>query len=829
MHVIHAAEHETHTALPSDTQELTTLEQDKTYYVNDIIVAGNKQVPTQAILDRIPCTKGEIFEAQKTRTLINNLYYELKHFRTITVKGSLVNNDRINLYIIVEEKKMLKDTIIEGNTQVTRKEINAKINFSDLPAIDEQELKRYSLIIKKIYLDKGYHLTEIDTQLRHEDDGTVTAIFKIKEHQKSLIKRIFFKGNHHFNRKQLSAVIFTREDWLLGFLDKSGTYQADRLAGDKHMLEQFYQNNGYMNAKVVDIDVQMNPATQNLSVTYEIKEGDLYTIGDVHVSGNDLLSEEYLKAIVPLRTGDVYSRENLVNTMKTLEFVWGDLGYIYAHIEPTIQPNEETKTVNLSFDAELGSKVFLNKINVRGNYKTRDKIIRRKIALEEGGIITNSLMEHGKNNVASLGYFDQRDGVNWKTTRLSEDLADLDLIVKERKTGDAHLKLGFGGSAVSISDPTSSLSVEGNISDINFGGSGVSVNLSGKLAADEKTFLLNITQPWMFDRPIYGSLDLYHKRFSYDWFTLTQPVTERFTGGALTTGFVTSPRHRIFNDMFVRFSLGGDHVNYGSAATPDGTMIPTSPKASIPVIAYDPNGVIRGQATHAYNKILAQEFEPGTFLTYIMQIGRDRKNHPQHPSNGSAWIARSVTAFPALNSTISYQKFDLDFNWYTPLIGDYNLIFRFHSYLGFIIPFKNRVIPYRELFHIGGPASVRGFLYGQIGPQFTVNTNQANVLQDSIGGDKTFFMNVELIFPIMSDFSMKGVVFYDGGAGWHNPFIDDVPSRFIRNNGFNFRQSVGAGIRIYNPIPLRIDWGFKLDPRKGETASEVHFGMSYDW
>ncbi|MCK5632367.1 BamA/TamA family outer membrane protein, partial [bacterium] len=147
---------------------------------------------------------------------------------------------------------------------------------------------------------------------------------------------------------------------------------------------------------------------------------------------------------------------------------------------------------------------------------------------------------------------------------------------------------------------------------------------------------------------------------------------------------------------------------------------------------------------------------------------------------------------------------------------------RLHAYFGLLSKFKGKTVPYRELFHIGGPSSVRGFLFGEVGPQF---------LGDSIGGNKAFFVNVELAFPITPDFNMKGVVFYDGGSGWDNPYSCSISKELVTHNSFNFRHSVGVGIRLLNPMPIRIDWGFKLDRNKKlkETASEVHFSMTYDF
>ena len=201
-----------------------------------------------------------------------------------------------------------------------------------------------------------------------------------------------------------------------------------------------------------------------------------------------------------------------------------------------------------------------------------------------------------------------------------------------------------------------------------------------------------------------------------------------------------------------------------------------------------------------------------------------------HPTNGFSWLGRALTTFNFNERVLGFQKYDIDAHWYTPLIGSYDLIFHLRGYLGIVVPFKHKLIPYRELFHIGGPASVRGFLFGEIGPQFNVFEQLSEATRgDSIGGTKATWINAELIFPITNDMNFKGVLFYDGGAGWDNPYVNADNRRFIRNNHFNYRHAVGFGIRIYNPMPLKVDWGFKLDPRKGEPAYEVHFNSSYEW
>jgi len=784
--------------------------------IHAILVHGNKHISTEAVLNKIPYRVGHVFNPQLTTRLIRTLFTDLNRFSTITVKQEELSNNLINLHIFVQEKYPLKEFTFEGNKQISQKEIIEKLKLDEIPAVDKEELDTIAQKIKRLYREKGYHKISIDTQLDVDASDKALAHFIIKEFPKTQVRRILFTGNKHVSGKNLRNILFTREDWLLSFLDHSGTFQEERLEGDKHAIEQYYQNHGYFNAKVTDVIVEPDTSNSSFTITYEIQEGDLYTIKEVHVPGNELISEEYLLQRLPVQPGQIYSRELIVETIKALEFMWGERGYIFAHIDPSIQPNDDEKTVSLSFYTELGNPITLNKITIKGNKKTRDKVIRRALVLDEGELITNQRMELSKSRVESLGFFDQREGVNWKVNRLDDDKADLDLMVKEAKTGHAGFQLNITGTERTITEPLKGVSLELNLSDTNLFGTGVRTNMTGRFSHEDMSFLFNITQPWLFDRPIFGSFDMYHKRLAYEELHQTRAVNEIDTGGAITTGFVTWLRnYPLFNDTFVRLAVGLDNIKYQE--------IPTA------VISGAQNAMQLILAEQSYNILLQQLFRPNTYGSIIAQIGQDIRNHPMHPSRGFFWLARAVGAFSGSDSCTGFYKFDFDFHWYTPLIGERDLVFHLHSFLGFANPLKGRLIPYRDLFHIGGYSTVRGFLWGQIGPQFGLVNNEGTFLGDSIGASKALYINAEFIFPITPDFGIKALLFYDGGTGWDNPYVATVPAQFIRHNNFNYRHAVGAGLRLLNPMPLRVDWGFKLDPRKGESAHEVHFNMAYDW
>lgn len=781
-------------------------------FVGNIFIEGNKNVPLEAILNKIPYHTGELFTPMKSKTLITNMF-DMGYFNNVELKGELVGKNVIDLYVILEEKKLLKEVVFKGNKHLTEKDINKKINFKEKPALDENDLKKYIIALKKLYREKDYHNVDIKAHLQDDDKSDkVIAVFTVDENKKTQIQRVFFEGNKAFASKQLRSLIFTREDWILGFMDRSGSYQPEAIEADRHTIENFYQSNGYLNAKVTSVDVDRDPKDPTvLKITFHITEGDIYTISEIKIPGNDIISPQQLEARLPIRVGDLYSRDRIRDSIEVLRIILGEYGYIYADVDPAPEPDDETKTVKLNFFIELGDTINVRNIQIRGNEKTRQKIIRRQLLFDEGDLLTTQKLEDSKYRIEQLGFFDQQGGVSWKIKRVSRDIADLELFVREVKTGRVDAQLGFGGSPKDLQNPTESLRVGGSISDTNLLGLGIGFNLSGEFSKQERQLLFNITEPWLFDRPIFAALDIAIKKSIYEDFKLTNDeVKEQLVNGALSLGFIAQNLNQ--TKFIAMFGIEGLH--YHNAPVGDRSLFPDD------------------KQFNEFNMILQRRFPNGSYVWTAGQASQDFRNHPMHPSRGYQWLGQARVAIPSNGQfnlasspnaspyNFGFWKIDFDASYFTPLIGERDLVFYLHTHFGVVDNFADRVIPFRELYHIGGPASVRGFLFGEIGPTFR---------GDSIGAKKAFWLNSELIFPVAPDFSIKGVLFYDGGAGWDTPNANVIARKRLRNNGFNYRHSVGFGVRLLRPTPVKIDWGFKLDRRAGESASQVHLSMSHDF
>lgn len=768
----------------------------------------NKFLTDDAIKSYIPFVEKAPFDPAKTNQLIKKLF-ELGFFDNIQMRGSLVGEDKIDLYLILDELPEVYDIEITGNHAVTDQKIESELKLSELRAINQRKLNNIIRKLRKIYENKNFHLVDIQGEIKLNENKKAIIIIKINENIKSLIKRVLFVGNKHVRSKKLKGFIPSREDWLLGFMTKAGSYQPDQLNQDKRALEYHYKTLGFLTAKVLDAKIIMDPTTKQYTITFYIHEGDQYRIKDLHVQSTEQLSEHQLLQFLPMKPGNLFSMEHVKDSIEVLKKIFGEYGYIFVDIQPSIIPNEKDQTVNISFDVDLGNKVYLNRLTIKGNKKTRDHIIRRKINFSEGDLLSYQSMEHSKNRIEALSFWDQKDGVQWKTNRINDNLADLDLIVKEAKTGKLMAQFGWGGNEMNMQSASAGFNFGVSASDINFLGKGLQFNSVFNWSKQEWALAFDFTEPFLMDRPITVGYNMHvNKVQRSEEIESINDLSERYMGGSFHSAYILS---KWAIDTIFRGIIGIESIKLNR------------PPTIRPDMCDNPGA-------YAYSKIIQQQFKDGTMGYLNLEVGQDIRNNLLHPSAGYQWSAVSRIGFPTVK--FGFWKLDLDYSWYASLIDEYGLVLGFHTHFGYVRPLHNKTIPFKELFNIGGPATVRGFEWGQISPSFNLNPwrNVDEIVGDRftepLGGRKAFVVNLELTFPIKKDYSVVGALFYDGGSGWTLPNLNITQAEcntFIYNACFDYRQSIGFGVRMLQPQNMKIDWGFKLDRRPGETASVVHF------
>jgi outer membrane protein insertion porin family len=766
--------------------------------IKKIVIEGNKHVTKEAILNRVPFKEGSAFDQEKTAEAIH-LLYSLGFFRQIHVEKEHEKDNIVNLYIVVEEKKMLEKIVFKGNKSVKRKVLDEKLELEKLESIDEEQLKRLVIAINNLYKDRHFHLTKISFQIEDnkENSDKASVVITIEEGPKSKIKHVHFVGNTKLPDKKLQSIIFTREDWLLGALDDAGKYSEEMLEMDKKRIEFYYRNYGYLAAKVVSAQVDFSKDKKIIDITFEIKEGDQYIIKNINVPGDEIFDETELMPYVTLEEGKPFSQEKLAATINNLKAQWGSIGYIYADVYQQILPNEETKEVDVTFYAEKGKKMYVNRINITGNKTTKDKVIRREILLEEGDLLTSHKLHHSRDSVEYLGFF-EHGGTNWKMHKIKEDLVDLEMNVKEARTGRFNLEMSMGGDKNS-----SSSSIKGKVDfgKNNFMGSGWDVGTT--IEANRKKMgkaTVHFFDPHLFDSDISGGFNVYVKQDEYEgWHTVSKPPLERTVGGAMRLGFLLP---KISRRTHLMLEAGTEQIYYKGLG-----------ETSV-------LGENKAQSRNMFN----QRFKNGDNTWFAADLIKDTRNHKVYPNHGYKILFNAKTSPPFINSVFSFFKAEVDWSWYTPIIGEDSLVLGLNANIGIIDQIeKDKIIPYKELFHMGGQQTVRGFTWGGIEPAWTMNN-------DPLGARKAILFRAELTFPLIPDYSMKGHVFYDAGAGWDTPKTG-LDMNLVKRNRCNIRHSVGFGFNLLKPTAVKVDWGYKLDRNKkeGESPHEFHLSMNTAW
>lgn len=784
---------ETGASLPSAAAPLPRRAASLPIKIRDIIVENNKAVSKEAILAKLPYRPGGRFDQRTTDEAIQSVY-SLGYFSQIQIIVDDIEEGLIDLIVNVTEKKRLSNIYLKGNSSYETPKLLKELETERIKTLDETDIPAIVEKIKRTYRDKkSYHHVTVTSELKPAaNDQAVDLYLTIKEGIPSYIRKVCFNGARCISPRTIRARIFTRESWPLGFMDHAGTYHPDAVQQDKYVIENLFQSNGFLMARVTDAKVEEHDSGA-VDVTFTIDEGDLYTVSKVSAEGNDILTEGQLLSQILICPGQLYSKDAVRSTMEQLRTIWGEYGYIYADVQPSIRPNPENKTVEIAFYTDLGKCIKVNRVDILGNTKTLRKVIQREFLFDEGDTLTTRMLEESKRRVQLLGFFEQRNGVEWRMIKTDEEHVDLELLLIEAKTGRISGEAGFGGQADMFS-PTNSWSLRLNINDSNFLGTGTRYAFIGSYSRQDKSIDCMIGNNWLFDKPISGSLQGFAREMIYEDFRQTElePV-ERNVGGAGHLGF----RIDKFNFALADVALGYEKITYKT------------------------DNVARAMRDREIQQIVQMQIDhslqPGRLLWLGASLQQDFRDHPYYPTSGYLWVVNAKLGIPHGRDSYGFIRCTFDYHWYTTLIEQYGLVFHLRGSLGGIGSIQDHVIPYRELFHIGGPATVRGFLYGQIGPM---------LLDSSLGGTRELVLNAELLFPISADGGVRGALFYDGGASWHTPDADTIQANLLHNNSFGYRHAVGFGVSLERPTPMKIEIGFKLDRKRNEKLYEVHLGMN---
>ena len=715
--------------------------------VRDIEIRGNRLTQESTIRFYLETEAGKAYVPRTLSEDIKRLY-ALDTFDDIRVTAEEVEGG-IRLVITVTEKPTVRRVTYSGNRAVQEEDIDERIQLQERSTFDRGLLNDTVTGIQNHYRESGYYFAHVRPEITPVADNRVDIELVITEGRRIRIHRIQFTGNTYFTDNQLRKEVQLKEYTLPIVSDSASLYRPEVLRVDLQLLEQLYQNNGFVNVQIGEPVVEINREAGAIVVTVPIaREGEQYKVGTVVLAGSEVLSREDLRDLVRATSGEIYSRETVRRDILALTEAYADKGYAFADVVPTVSLDQQTRLVNLSFTTRPGPKVYIGRIDIIGNERTQDRVIRREMRLDEGELYSGSRLRRSRQRLNNLQYFEE---VNIGTrARAEDDLLDLEVQLRERATGQFSAGLGFS----SVEDVIFTVSVVQN----NLFGRGQSLSANAYLGGISQDFSISFREPWLYGRPIGLGASVFNRAEDFQTFDVNRTGASLSLGRALGEFTRLSAAYRY--EVLDISDLGPNPSDFLLEAQGESTTSSVTPS-----------------------------------------IVRDSRDNVFNPSEGS--LNSLEVQLAGLGGDNRYHRTIGSSTWYFALPGEMTGFVR--GRFGFGDGYGGEGLPPSERFFLGGVTTIRGFEFRDIGPKDEDGNPE--------GGTSFAQFNLEIGRSLGS--VLRVVAFVDAGNVYGSDNDFDIGS---------LRRSAGLGIRIVTPIgPIRLDYGFKLDKKAGESAGRLGF------
>lgn len=715
--------------------------------LSGITVKGNRRIEAAAILNAISMKPGDTLYSDKTDADISAIY-KLGHFQD--VQAVLETGDTgVTLVYQVLEKPVVRSINFEGNKELTLEKLKEALEFRQNSIYSAKDLTKSVTKIKKLYGDEGYYLADVETVINRTSGNDLSVTFKIKEGQKILIRSIRFEGNRNVSDSKLLKLMETKEKWFFSWITGAGTYKEDVLKNDAALIADYYLNNGYINIKVGDPTVKLTEAKDALEVSMVITEGDQYRLGEINFKGELLEPASVLRQKLKGEPGELFSRATLRTDINTLTDVYADKGYAFANANPLTKVDADKKQVDLTFDMEKGELIYIEKISISGDTKTRDKVVRREMRVTEGELFSATGMKRSKQNLMNTGYFEEANIAT--SLGSSSNKLNVDVSIKEKPTGTFSIGGGYSSLDGFIG--------QGSVQQANFLGLGLKANASASIGGKSQTYAVGITDPYFLDTKWSLGGDIYRSERDYT------DYSRRLMGGDIKAGYPISD----FVSTFVMYKYEIKDIY--------------NPQAAYLAENAKPNGSVN--------------YPLGTTTTSSIfgSITRNTTDYRLDPSTGM--INSLSVEYAGVGGDNKFARYIGDTTVFHPVYK--KLIFSSKLTLGYVQE-AGGPVPIDEKFYLGGIYSLRGYKARTVSP---INPDRTSgIVYD--GGNKQAFGSLELSFPLLPDVGLKAIGFYDYGNSYGEN--QTMFSSVLMSYGGGIRWASPIG-------PLRLEYGIPINPR----------------
>lgn len=726
--------------------------------IQDIRVEGTQRIEPATVRSYMTVRPGDSFSQAALDDSLTSL------FATGLFADVVMRRDGSVLVVSVVENPIINRIAFEGNRRISDDVLEAEVQLRPRVVFTRTRVQNDVARILEVYRRSGRFAATVEPQIIQLDQNRVDLVFEIDEGPMTGVRRISFVGNRAFSDARLREQLQTQESRWWRFLTSDDTYDPDRLAYDRELLRRYYLKNGYADFRIVSAVAELTPDREAFYITFTVDEGERYRFGNIDLTSTlPSVDVESLRPLITTNEGDWYSSTEVETTIAKLTEALADQQFAFVDIRPLITRNREENLINITYEINEGPRVFVERINITGNVRTVDHVIRRQMQLVEGDPFNGSKLRRSETNIRNLGYFER---VNVNTVPGSQpDQTIVNVDVAEQATGELSIGAGFSTEDGPLADF--------GIRERNLLGRGQELGLSFTISGEATEFDLSFTEPFFLDQDLAAGFDIFHvvrdnqDESSYD---------EQNTGIGLRLNYPLSENLR-------------QRVTYRLA------------RREIENVDEDESIYIRRQEGRTLTSSIGHE------------IIYDRLDSRFTPTDG--YILRFGNELAGLGGDVRYLQTTVSANYYTPIFTD-DLVLNIGGRAGYIVGLGEDV-RINDRFFIGGN-SLRGFESAGIGPR----DSDGNAL----GGNQFVTGTVELSFPIglPDEFGLRGRTFTDFGF-LTDVEEDEVADNPIDDEN-SIRLSVGAGLSWTSPFgPIRID--FAVPVLKEDFDKEERFRFSF--
>jgi outer membrane protein insertion porin family len=772
--------------------------------VREIRVVGNRRVEAETVRSYLQFTVGDPYDAGRVDRSLRAL------FGTGLFSDVRIDREGQAVVVTVVENPVINQVAFEGNREVDETTLKNEVQLKPRAVYTRAKALADVQRILDVYRRQGRFAAAVEPKLIELDQNRVNLVFEISEGNATKVKGINFVGNRAFSDSHLRDIISTTQSGWFDFLKGTNVYDPDRMNLDRELVRQYYLKNGYADARVTTANAELDRDGSGFFITFVIEEGELYHFGPITLQSSvPAVNAESLRGELLVKQGAIFNGADVDKSVERVTLAVAEQGYAFGRVRPRADRDPASRTIALLFQIEEGPRIYIERINIIGNERTKDHVIRREFRLAEGDAYNQLMVDRAKKRLQALGLF---KSVEIKRRAGSaQDRVILDVEIVEQPTGELSFGAGYSTNEGLIGDIS--------ISERNLMGNGQFLRLKLGGSADRIQIDLSFTEPRFLDRNIAAGFDLFHKDVDQ---TATSGFKSRKSGGGLRLGFPLSEYLWLntgytlsYDDIYEVQSNASRAVKEACKWVPNLVPIVPAPPPGSPTLT-DNGACVDGAALTS---------SLGLSITY------DTRNHPRNPNRGL--FLTSGLEFAGVGGDVQYVRAVAEGRAYYPITEKITFVGRVIG--GHIEGWGGDEVRLLDLFYKGGE-TVRGFDRSGYGPRDTLTG-------DALGGRTFWAATAEIRFPIPfipDELGMSAAVFADAGSlfgagatakAFNTQCGSADPNAKLLGiclaDDSTVRSSVGASIIWNSPVgPLRLDYAFPLTRESYDRTQEFRFGAS---